>query len=69
MRVDVTCRRCGERRRLELGDPGGKDAADFLHLVKERLSHQPSFQCFGGHFELAPPVPRFWDVDWESYGP
>ena len=69
MRVDVTCRKCGQQRRLELGDPGGKDAADFVHLVKERLSHQPSFQCFGGHFELAPPVPRFWDVDWESYGP
>jgi hypothetical protein len=30
----------------------------------DRLSHQPSFDCFGGHFELAPPVPGFWDVHW-----
>jgi len=69
MRVDVSCRKCGVRRRLEMGDPGSQPLEEFLHLVAERLSHQPSFQCFGGHFELAPPVPRFWDVDWESYGP
>jgi len=69
MRVDVTCRKCGERRRLEVGRPEGKHSSDVVDLVKERLSHQPSFQCFGGHFELAPPVPRFWEVDWSSYGP
>jgi len=69
MRVDVTCRKCGQRRRLDIGDPDGRAPAEHVHLVKERLSHQPSFQCFGGHFELAPPVPGFWDVDWESCGP
>jgi len=40
-----------------------------LHLVRERLSHQPSFQCFGGHFELAPPLPGFWEVHWDTCGP
>ena len=38
-------------------------------MVKERLAHQASFQCFGGHFEVAPPVPKFWDVDWDTCGP
>ncbi len=69
MRVDVRCRKCGQHRRLDLGDPAGRPLEEFLHLVKERLSHQPSFECFGGHFELAPPVPRFWDVDWTTCGP
>jgi len=32
----------------------------------DRLSHQPSFGCFGGHFELAPPLPGFWEVRWET---
>ena len=69
LRVDVHCRKCGERRRLPIGDPGDRPVEEFLHLVKERLAHQPSFQCFGGHFEVAPPVPGFWDVDWETCGP
>ena len=69
MRVDVTCRKCGQRRRLELGDPGPRPLDEFLHLVKERLSHQASFECFGGHLELAPPLPGFWDVHWETCGP
>jgi hypothetical protein len=69
MRVDVSCRKCGQQRRLDLGDPGGRPLDEFLHLVKERLSHQPSFACFGGHLELAPPVPAFWDVHWETCGP
>ena len=69
MRVDVRCRKCGQHRRLELGDPAGRPLEEVLHLVKERLSHQPSFECFGGHFELAPPVPGFWDVDWATCGP
>jgi hypothetical protein len=69
VRVDVTCRKCGQRRRLEVGEPGDRETADFLHLVKERLSHQPSFECFGGHLELAPPLPGFWEIDWTSYGP
>ena len=54
---------------LELGDPGGTPLEDFIHRVKERLTHQPSFECFGGHLELAPPVPSFWEIDWRSCGP
>ena len=39
-----------------------------MHLVSERLSHKPSFECFGGHVELAPPVPRFWTIHWDTLG-
>ena len=69
MRVDVRCKKCGQRRRLELGDPGDTPVDEFIHRVKERLAHQPSFECFGGHLELAPPLPRFWEIDWTSCGP
>jgi hypothetical protein len=69
MRVDVRCRKCGARKRLELGDPGDRPPAEFIHLVKERLSHQPSFECFGGHLELTPPLPAFWEIDWDTCGP
>lgn len=65
----MTCRKCGERRRLEIGEPGDRSLAEFKHLLVERLSHQPSFECFGGHLELAPPLPRFWDIHWETCGP
>jgi len=65
----VTCRKCGERRRLEIGEPGDRSLAEFKHLLVERLSHQPSFECFGGHLELVPPLPRFWDIHWETCGP
>ncbi len=64
----MTCRKCGERRRLEIGEPGGRSLAEFMHLLVERLSHQPSFECFGGHLELAPPLPCFWDIHWETCG-
>jgi len=70
MRVDVTCRKCGQRRRLEVGEPPeGRSREEFLHLLRERLSHQPSFACFGGHMELAPPLPAFWEIHWETVGP
>ena len=69
MRVDVSCKKCGQRRRLELGDPGDTPVDEFIHRVKERLTHQPSFECFGGHLELAPPLPHFWEIDWTSCGP
>jgi hypothetical protein len=70
MRVDVTCRKCGQRRRLELGEPpDDRPLEEFIHLLRERLSHQPSFECFGGHMELAPPLPAFWDIHWETVGP
>ena len=68
MRVDISCTKCGERRRVDLGDPGDRPAEEFLHLVTERLSHKASFECFGGHIELAPPVPRFWVIHWETLG-
>lgn len=69
MHVDVECRKCGQRRRLDLGSPAAGQAVDeYLHLVRERLTHRPSFSCFGGHTELRPPVPEFWDVRWETIG-
>jgi len=68
VRVDVSCSTCEQRRRLELGDPGDRPVEEFLHLVSERLSHKPSFECFGGHIELAPPLPRFWTIHWETLG-
>lgn len=69
MRVDVSCKKCGARQRLDLGSPPPEQpVGDFVHLVSERLLHRPSFQCFGGHFELRPPVPGFWEVHWETLG-
>jgi hypothetical protein len=41
---------------------------EYLHLLRERLSHQPSFECFGGHFEFAPPLPGFWEIHWDTLG-
>jgi hypothetical protein len=67
--VDVSCTKCGQRRRLSVGDPGARSLAEHLHLLTERLTHQPSFECFGGHLELAPPLPRFWVIHWETLGP
>ena len=69
MQVDVSCRKCGRQRRVDVGQPApGQALEDYLHLVRERLTHRPSFECFGGHLELTPPVPDFWDVDWDSLG-
>jgi len=52
-----------------MGEPAaGQVLEEYLRVVMDRLSHQPSFGCFGGHFELAPPVPRFWDVHWDTLG-
>jgi hypothetical protein len=69
VQVDVICRKCGERRRIDVGEPAaGQSVEEYLHLVRERLTHRPSFACFGGHTELRPPVPEFWDVRWETLG-
>ena len=69
MKVDVRCKRCGQRARLDVGAPGaGQSVEEYVHLVQERLLHRPSFECFGGHLELQPPVPTFWDVDWTTLG-
>ncbi|HYC22602.1 MAG TPA: hypothetical protein VEI94_07860 [Candidatus Bathyarchaeia archaeon] len=69
MKVDVSCKKCGQSKRLEIGRPAaGQSLEEYLHLLGERLSHRPSFECFGGHFELRPPVPEFWDVRWETLG-
>ena len=69
MLVDVTCRACGSRARIDIGSPApGQSIDEHLHLVRERLLHRPSFACFGGHMELRPPVPEFWDVHWETLG-
>ena len=69
MKVDVRCKQCGQRARLDVGAPAeGQPLEDYLHLVRERLLHRPSFECFGGHVELRPPVPGFWEVDWGTLG-
>lgn len=53
---------------MDIGRPTGQPLDEFLRLLNDRLRHRPSFQCFGGHFELRPPIPEFWDIDWESLG-
>ena len=69
MRVDVVCKKCGNTKRMDVGAPAaGQTVEDYVHLLAERLTHRPSFECFGGHMELKPPVPEFWDVRWETLG-
>ena len=69
MRVDVVCRKCGARERIDVGTPAaGQPLEDYVHLLQERLMHRPSFECFGRHTELRPPVPDFWDVRWDTLG-
>jgi hypothetical protein len=69
VRVDVVCRKCGATSRLDVGAPAaGQTIDEYVHLLDERLRHRPSFECFGGHMELRPPVPEFWDVQWETLG-
>jgi len=69
MRVDVRCRKCGAEKRVDVGVPAdGQGLEEYVHLLDERLRHRPSFECFGGHIELRPPVPEFWDVRWETLG-
>jgi hypothetical protein len=67
MFVDVSCKKCGRRKRLDLGQPdAGQPLEEYLRFVADRLSHQPSFGCFGGHFELSPPLPSFWTIHWDT---
>lgn len=69
MKVDVACRKCGQSKRLDVGSPpSGQPLEEYLRLLRDRLAHRPSFECFGGHFELRPPVPDFWQVRWETIG-
>lgn len=69
MRVDVACRKCHGQARVDVGEPSaGQSIEEYVHLLQERLMHRPSFECFGGHMELRPPVPEFWDVRWETVG-
>ena len=69
MKVDVHCKKCGQDKRMEMGSPApGQSLQDYVHLLAERLRHRPSFDCFGGHFELQPPVPEYWEIAWETVG-
>jgi hypothetical protein len=69
VRVDVVCRKCGAAKRVDVGEPAaGQSLEEYVHLLDERLRHRPSFECFGGHTELRPPVPEFWDVRWATLG-
>jgi predicted nucleic-acid-binding Zn-ribbon protein len=69
MKVDVACKKCGQQKRMEIGVPApGQELADYLRLLHDRLVHRPSFECFGGHFELEPPVPTYWEVRWDTVG-
>lgn len=67
VKIDVRCRKCGQEKRLDIGKPAaGMDLQEYLRLLHDRLTHRPSFECFGGHFELRPPLPEFWEVRWDS---
>jgi hypothetical protein len=66
MLVEVSCKKCGQRTQMDIGAPTTGALEDYLHLLTERLSHKPSFECFGGHFEFAPPLPQFWDIHWDT---
>lgn len=69
MKVDVRCKKCGQSKRLDIGAPAaGQALEEHVRLLADRLRHRPSFECFGGHFELRPPVPDFWEVDWSTVG-
>jgi hypothetical protein len=69
MKIDVSCKKCGERKRLDIGSPApGQPLEEYLRLLHDRLLHRPSFECFGGHFELEPAMPRFWEVHWDTVG-
>jgi len=68
MHVEVSCKKCGRRQHLDIGAPAQGSVEEYLHLLSERLSHKPSFECFGGHFEFAPPLPRFWEIHWDTLG-
>ena len=69
MRVAVACGKCGARKRMDVGAPAaGQSVEEWVHLLDERLRHRPSFECFGGHMELRPPVPGFWTIDWATLG-
>lgn len=69
MKIDVKCKKCGQQKRLDIGQPAaGQALPDYLRILHDRLTHRPSFECFGGHFELKPPMPEFWEVSWDSVG-
>jgi hypothetical protein len=68
MHVDVSCAKCGQRKRLDIGTPGTQPIEEYVHMISERLTHKPSFECFGGHLELSPPLPRFWTIYWDTLG-
>lgn len=69
MHVDVACRKCRTRRRMDVGAPAaGQTVEEYVRLLDERLRHRPSFECFGGHLELRPPVPEFWTIEWATLG-
>jgi len=68
MHVDISCRQCGQRQRLDIGTPADGDRDAHCRLLSERLAHQASFQCFGGHFELRPALPEYWEIHWETLG-
>ena len=67
MFVDISCKKCGQRQRLDIGEPAAdQDMEEHLRLLTDRLSHQPTFECFGGHIEFSPPLPRFWQLHWDT---
>jgi len=69
VKIDVRCKKCGQAKRLDIGSPpSGQSLEEYLRLLHDRLLHRPSFECFGGHFELKSPMPEFWEVDWSTVG-
>jgi hypothetical protein len=66
MQVEISCKKCGGRQQVDIGTAPQNNVEEYLHLIRERLSHKPSFECFGGHFEFAPPLPQFWEIHWDT---
>jgi len=67
VKVDVSCHVCGQQARIDVGTPSaGQTLEEHLHFVQERLSHRPSFECFGGHTELRAPLPACWTIHWNT---
>ena len=58
----------GTPKANQSSQPSEDELEEYLHLLRERLSHQPSFECFGGHFEFAPPLSGFWEIHWDTLG-
>lgn len=58
MLVKVSCKKCGESAKLDVGDMSKGD-------VEALLTKQKTFNCFGNHVELCSPI-NYWTIDWNE---